>query len=174
MNQTMPRFQLPVIATACLILFLGYVLFTTGYESLTCERVSPGSVQCEAVESYLFGLFARSQDAFTLEDVQVNSELRDRNPTGGVRFSHTLVLQGEHHQFTSDPFRSPLSEAAIRKQIQQFIRGEGPIMLNFQRSTQLAALIRSSLLALLLAIVSWSFWDVRWPPAPVSAEEDVV
>lgn len=163
MSQSMSRFRVPVIAAACLAVFLSYVLFTTGYESLTCERVAPGSVQCESVDNYLFGLIARARESFNLESVQVESELRDRNPRGGVRFRHTITLEGETRRFSSDPFSSPLSSVAIRKQIQSFMRGEGPMVLNFQRSTQVFALVRSGLLAGLLAVVAWGFWDVRWP-----------
>ena len=169
MGQSLSRRQLPVIAVACLIVFLSYVLFTTGYQSLTCERVAPGGVQCESVDNYLFGLVARPRAAFPLEEVEVDSDPRDRNPRGGVRFHHTIILNGENHSFSSDPFRSPLSQMAIRKQIQAFMQGEGPAVLNFQRSTQVLALVRSDLLAALLGIVAWGFWDVRWPLSSPSA-----
>ncbi|MBE9078863.1 hypothetical protein IQ241_16450 [Romeria aff. gracilis LEGE 07310] len=166
MSPSESRFHLPIIAIACVALFLGYVLFTTGYKSLTCERLIPGSVQCESTDSYLFGLVTRGRQSFDLKDVQVESELRDRTPRGGVRFSHTITLWGEGRSFSSDPFRSPLSRAAIREQLQSFIEGKGPLILNFQHSPQVFALIRSGLLAILLGIVAWSFWDIRWPPNP--------
>lgn len=158
--------QIPVVAVACLAVFLSYVLFTTGYQSLTCERFAPGSVQCESVSNYLFGLVTRTQQVFRPEAVEVKSELRDRTPRGGVRFRHTVVLQGQAASFSSNAFRSPLSSSAIRDQVQAFIHGDGPQVLTFQRSAQVAAVAHSSLLALLLSVVAWGFWDVRWPPRP--------
>lgn len=171
MSPSEPRFHLPIIAVVCIVLFLGYMLLTTGYKSLTCERVAPGSIQCESTDSYLFGLVTRAHQSFDLEDVQVESELRDRTPRGGVRFDHTVTLWGKGHSFASDPFRSPLSRAAIREQLQSFIEGKGPLVLNFQHSPQVFALIRSGLLAILFSIVTWSFWDIRWPPMPPPASK---
>ena len=162
MDRTISNVGIPVVAVLCLGVFLAYVLFTTGYESLTCERMAPRSVQCESVHAYLFGLVALPRASFPLQEVRVDSELSDRTPQGGVRFRHTLILQGDSASFVSDSFRSPLSGAAIKKQVQSFISGDGPLILTFQRSTKIAALLRSGILALLLGVVAWGFWDVRW------------
>ena len=162
MDRTISNVGIPVVAVMCLGVFLAYVVYTTGYESLTCERMAPRSVQCESVHAYLFGLVALPRASFPLQEVRVDSELSDRTPQGGVRFRHTLILQGDSASFVSDSFRSPLSGAAIKKQVQSFISGDGPLILTFQRSTKIAALMRSGILALLLGIVAWGFWDVRW------------
>lgn len=164
MTQSLPRWlSIPIVGVACLLVFLAYVLLTTGYQSLTCERFAPGSVQCEAIDTYLFGFIAQPQQQFQLQTVEVTSELSDRTPRGGVRFRHTLTLKGDTGEFASDPFQSPLSGAAIKQQVQSFMAGEGPLLLTFQHSTSVATLFRSGALALLLSIVAWSFWDIRWP-----------
>lgn len=160
------QWNLPIVAIACLGCFILYVLLTTGYQSLTCERLAPGSVQCEASHTYLFGAFNRTDARFSLEDVTVASELSDRTPRGGVRFRHALTLEGRDSQFAPDAFQSPLSGAAIKAQILAFIGGEGPLVMTFERSAQGPALARCGLMALLLSVVAWGFWHIRWPRSP--------
>ncbi|MBD0267967.1 MAG: hypothetical protein ICV77_06700 [Cyanobacteria bacterium Co-bin8] len=157
--------SLPIVGLLCLLLLVAYCCLTTGGQGLTCHRPTSGEVRCEAVSTFFYGLIPGAAKPFVVESVEVVSELTDRVPRGGVRFRHTLTLSGESQTFSTQIAQSPISGAAIKRQVQEFLAGSGPDTLTFQPAQPTFALVRSGLMAFLLGVVSWSFWDVRWPPA---------
>ncbi|HEY9763402.1 MAG TPA: hypothetical protein V6D07_12805 [Trichocoleus sp.] len=169
MTQVVARSQsIPVIGLTCLLIFLAYLFLTTGTQAIQCQQSSSGAIQCESVQTAFFGVIPYATKPFEVGAVEVMSELTDRTPRGGVRFHHTLLLKSEQGTFSADLFQSPLSGTAIKKQVQDFLAGNGPSELTFQTLRANWAFVRSGLMALLLSIVSWGFWDVRWPHAPRS------
>jgi hypothetical protein len=157
--------KVPIVAVLCLLLLTAYCCLTTGGQGLTCQRKASGAVQCEAVSTFFYGLIPGTASSFAVESVEVASELTDRTPRGGVRFRHTLTFSSSSATFTAEMAQSPLAGAAIKRQVQEFLAGNGPDRLTFESARRRFALVRTALMALLLGIVSWSFWDVRWPPA---------
>lgn len=152
----------PIVGVACLIFFLGYVFLATGFQGVHCQR-SLAAVQCESLRTGFFGLVPYAKQPFVGEGVEVVSELTDRVPRGGVRFHHTLKLSSPQGVITTEVFQSPVSGAALKKQVQDFLGGNGPQDLVFQVGSLGPALARSGLMAGLLLVVTWGFWDVRWP-----------
>lgn len=157
------RLSLPIVSIACLILFLGYLLLTTGAQTIHCQQSRVTTAQCESVQAAGFGLLPYATRPFPLATIEVASELTDRVPRGGVRFHHTLTLSGTQGQFSTELTQSPLAGSAIKTQIQDFLTSTGTGHLIFQHFHLGRALARTGLMAFLLSIVSWSFWDVRWP-----------
>ncbi|HEY9878130.1 MAG TPA: hypothetical protein V6D29_06720 [Leptolyngbyaceae cyanobacterium] len=153
----------PLVGLTCLLIFLIYLFLTTGTQTIHCQQVPSGLVQCESVRTAFFGKIPYATRPLEVKAVDVVSELTDRTPRGGVRFHHTLLLSSEQGTFSADLFQSPLSGAAVKQQVQDFLAGNGPSKLTFQTLRANWAIVRSSLMALLLGIVSWGFWDVRWP-----------
>lgn len=154
--------NIPIVAAACLVFFMIYLLLTTGSQTLRCQQQPAAPAQCEAVRTILFGLVSYTSGPFAVSTVEVNSELTDRVPRGGVRFHHQLIFRGAQGQFTADLKQSPLAGIAVKKQVQDFLVGNGSRQLTF-RHRPLLALVRTGLMAFLLSIVAWGFWDVRWP-----------
>lgn len=157
--------NLPLVGLICLLLFLGYLFLTTGTQAIHCQQSNSSIVHCESVRTAFFGRIPYATRPFEVKTVEVMSELTDRTPRGGVRFHHTLLLNSEQGMFSANLFQSPLSGSTIKQQIQDFLAGSGPSELTFQTLRANRALARSGLMALLLSIVSWGFWDVRWPKA---------
>lgn len=161
----MSRFRqrpLPVVALGCLGVFLAYSIFTTSSQTLHC-RQALAAAQCKAIQSVFFGQLPYATTDFQVESVEVRSELTDRTPRGGVRFHHTLLLQSDRGSFTADLNQSPLAGAVIQKQVQEFLAGSGPHELIFGPVATPFALARVGLMALLLSVMAWGFWDLRWP-----------
>jgi hypothetical protein len=153
---------LPVVAVSCLVIFLAYTILTTSSQTLHC-RQALAAAQCEAIQSVLFGQLPYATTDFQVDSVEVRSELTDRTPRGGVRFHHVLVLQSDRGSFTADLNQSPLAGVVIQKQVQDFLAGSGPHELIFGPAVAPFALARVALMALLLSVMTWGFWDLRWP-----------
>ncbi|HEY9735386.1 MAG TPA: hypothetical protein V6D06_03855 [Trichocoleus sp.] len=159
--------NVPIVAVACLVFFLAYFLVTTGSQRLRCQQHLTTPSHCEAVQTALFGLVPYNAGSFEVETLDVVSELTDRIPRGGVRFHHRIRLSGAQGQFTVDLNQSPLAGSAVKKQIQDFLEANGSGQLTFEHRPALA-LVRTGLMAFLLSIVAWGFWDVRWPRPPLA------
>lgn len=173
-NWTLRLRQIPVVVVLCLALgWLGWVI-RPGPSAVVCDgptgpvsdhRAAPGQVYCRATLpppwAWLPG------QSFVLDDVAMTSELCDNNPRGGVRFCHRLTLLGGGHQVTLPEVRTPLSAAAIREQLRQFMDGEGSPRLSWSSPSGTLPW-RTLVIALLLLVATWALWDVRWPPVPPS------
>lgn len=164
-NRASRRLAIPIVAVACLAFFLAYLLLSTSSQSLRCQQYPAVPAQCESVRTALFGLLPYSRGPFQVAAVEVASELTDRVPRGGVRFHHRLIFSGTQGVFIADLHQSPLAGSAVKKQVQDFLADTGSGQLTFQRRPVLA-LVRTGIMAFLLSIVAWGFWDVRWPRAP--------
>lgn len=165
------------MAVLCAVLFTAYGLFATGQRSITCERLAPGQVQCQADRSLLFGWLPTTTTQFWLQDIAIDSTMCDNTPRGGVRFCHRVTLLGNQFKidgrgkFISQPLpemRTPLSVATIRDKFLRFINGEGEKHLTFRVSGQLSSYIKTGVIGVLLAIAAWGFWDIQWPSTGVS------
>lgn len=171
------QFRIPVVALFCGVLFAVYGLVATGQHIITCDRLSPGQVQCQVVRSFGFGRFPPTTTQFWLQEVTIDSDLCDKTPRGGVRFCHRVTLWGR--SLNSEPgnstiaqplppMQTPLSTATVREKFLRFINGEGEEQLRFTKTGQRFAYIKTTVLGLLLAIVAWGFWDIQWPPVKIS------
>ncbi len=169
--------RIPVVAVVCAAVFTVFGLTSTAQQSITCDRLAPGQVQCQVARSLLFGILPTTTTQFWLQDIAIDSTMCDNTPRGGVRFCHQVTLLGNQPETDgrsrslSQPLpqmRTPLSAATVRDQFLRFIKGEGEKRLTFAVTGQLAAYIRTGILGLLLAIAAWGFWDIQWPPVQVS------
>lgn len=163
-NWTLRLRQIPVVVVLCLVLGgLGWVI-RPDPSAVVCARAAPGQVYCRATLPPPWAWLPAQ--SFVLDDIVMTSELCDNNPRGGVRFCHRLTLLGKGRQVTLPEVRTPLSAAAIREQLRQFMEGEGSPRLSWSSPGRLPW--RTLAIALLLLVAAWALWDVRWPPVPPS------
>ncbi|MFQ4137262.1 hypothetical protein PGN35_013175 [Nodosilinea sp. PGN35] len=130
-------------------------------KTVVCDRLAPNQVYCRATLPPPWAWLP--SQSFLLGDITLTSELCDNTPRGGVRFCHRITLRGAAHQVTLPEVRTPLSAAAIREQLRQFVAGEGSPRLSWSSATGRIPW-RTLVIALLLGTASWALWDVRWPP----------
>jgi hypothetical protein len=164
-NWTLRLRQIPVVVVLCLALGGLGGMIRPSPSAVVCDRTAPGQVYCRATLpppwAWLPG------QSLLLDDVAMTSELCDNNPRGGVRFCHRLTLLGAGHQVTLPEVRTPLSAAAIREQLRQFVAGEGSPRLSWS-SPGGSVPWRTVGIAGLLLVATWALWDMRWPPVPPS------
>lgn len=166
--------RIPVVVVLCLGLLGLWGVSQPAPRAVVCDgppgpvsdhRAAPGQVYCRATLPPPWAWLPSQR--FLLHDVAIASELCDNNPHGGVRFCHRLTLLGADRQITLPEVRTPLSAAALREQLRQFIAGEGSPRLSWS-SPGSGVPWRSLVIGLLLVAASWALWDVRWPPIPPS------
>ncbi len=166
--------QIPVVVVFCLVLLGLWGVSRPAPSAVVCDgptgltsdhRAAPGQVYCRATLPPPWGWLP--SQSFLLDDVAMTSELCDNNPHGGVRFCHRLTLLGANHQVTLPEVRTPLSAAALKEQLRQFIAGEGSPRLSWS-SPGSGLPWRTLAIVLLLVAASWALWDVRWPPVALS------
>ncbi|MBD1914762.1 MULTISPECIES: hypothetical protein [Cyanophyceae] len=157
--------QIPVVVVLCLLLLGLWGVSQPDPSAVVCDRAAPGQAYCRATLPPPWAWLP--SQSFLLDDVAMTSELCDNNPHGGVRFCHRLTLLGAEHQITLPEVRTPLSAAALREQLRQFVAGEGSPHLSWS-SPGSGVPWRTLVIALLLVAANWALWDVRWPPAAPS------
>jgi len=167
---TFPR-RVPLVAVVCALAFGLYVLVATGQQTILCDRTAEGTLQCEARQSLVLGQWSWSARQFPLKGVEIDSELCDNVPQGGVRFCHRITLRAPDRRYTLPPFRSPLSSAALRDRFDQLGAGQLEDPLTFRATRIGRTYWRTGLMAVLLGVVAWGFWDVP-SIAPESPDED--
>lgn len=177
MSLALVKFRVPVVAVACALVFAIYGFWVTGQRLIVCDRLAPQQVQCQVTQSLIFGWLPVSTSQFWLQEVAIESTLCDNTPRGGVRFCHQLTLLGEGFKpgSNSNPIaqplpamRTPLTTATVRDKFVRFLAGEGNQQLTFTVAGQTTTYLRTVLLGGLLAVVAWGFWDIQWPPVPLS------
>jgi hypothetical protein len=168
MRSTFPHLRIPVVAVVCALFFTGYGLWVTEQRRVVCDRLAPQQVQCQVNHALLFGWLPTATTEFRLQDIAIDSTMCDNTPRGGVRFCHRVTLLGSNRAQALPEIRTPLAAATIQKQFKGFMAGEGPTQLSFKMAGELATYIRTGILGLLLMVVAWGFWDIQWPPVPMS------
>lgn len=165
--------QIPVVVVLCLGLLGLLGVSRPAPSAVVCDgpkgpvsdhRAATGQVYCRATLPPPWAWLP--SQSFLLDDVAITSELCDNNPHGGVRFCHRLTLLGADRQITLPEVRTPLSAAALREQLRQFIAGEGSPRLSWSSPGRVPW--RTLAIGLLLGVASWALWDVRWPPVAPS------
>lgn len=139
----------------CVVVFSLYGLLTTGSHRVSCDRSPSGQVLCHDRHTLLFGQIPYQDRQFSPEDVQVNAVISDATPRGGVRFTHRIILVGAGEPVMADPIVSPLSAAEVSTRLRRYLQGDGPTHLDLGTDRTGTALVRSLLLAGLLAVVVW-------------------
>lgn len=139
----------------CVVVFGLYGLLTTGSHRLSCDRSDAGQVLCHDRHTLLFGQITAQDHQFIPQDIQVNAVISDATPRGGVRFTHRIVLISAEEPVMADPIVSPLSAAEVSTRLRRYLQGEGPTHLDLGTDRTGPALVRSLLLAGLLAVVVW-------------------
>lgn len=157
--------RLPMVAWICAGVFLLYLLLATGQQVIQCDRTPTGDRQCQSRQSLLLGQITWFSQRFELKGIDLESDLCDNTPRGGVRFCHHLTLVAEDRSYPLPMFRSPLSSATIRESFDRLQAGDYPQGLTFQATRRSLVAWRIDLMALLLMIVAWGFWDWGLPPA---------
>lgn len=157
--------QIPLVVVACLGLLGLWSMSQPAPSAVVCDRAAPGQVYCRATLPPPWAWLP--SQSFLLDDVTMTSELCDNNPRGGVRFCHRLTLLGADQQITLPEVRTPLSAAALREQLRQFIGGEGSPRVSWS-SPGSGVPWRTLVIGLLLLAANWALWDVRWPPVAPS------
>lgn len=173
-NWTLKLRQIPVVVVLCLMLLGLWSVSLPDPSTVVCDgpqgpasdhRAAPSPVYCRATLPPPWAWLPNQ--SFLLEDVAITSELCDNNPHGGVRFCHRLTLLGPDRQITLPEVRTPLSAAALREQLRQFMAGEGSPRLIWSSPGRVPW--RTLSIGLLLLLASWGLWDVRWPPVVPSS-----
>jgi hypothetical protein len=160
--------RIPFVAICCAAVFALYGLWNTEQQTINCHRID-GRVQCQVHHSLLFERLPIFDSQFELLDVELHSTLCDNTPRGGVRFCHHLTLLAQdNRRYLLPEFRSPLSATTIRDDFRDFIQGQSELALSLPPASRSVNYLNIALVGLLLALVAWSFWDIRWPPQPVS------
>jgi hypothetical protein len=156
------------VAIGCAVLFALAAVWIGAQQTVACQGLT-NQMQCQTQQV----LWGQRLPLFTTDfepvDVEVHSTLCDNTPRGGVRFCHQITLMTQDNQAYPLPeFNSPLSPQAIEEQWQEFMRGNGepPLPLNTM-GTPIDYLTMATLGGLLM-VIAWGFWDIRWPPSPIS------